>query len=731
MGKKLRLSLYAGAGALALSFAATAAAEAQTTPAAAPTAAPASDGGTTTEEIVVTAQKRSEKLQDVPISISAVTGPQLAKIGVTQVSQLQLAVPALRLNYSGNTVQPSIRGIGSSVAGPGLYSNIPIYVDGFYISSPTSSDIDLIDVEGVNVLKGPQGTLFGRNATGGAVQITTRAPSQDTQGLAKVGYGSFNDASAAFFGTTGLAPNVAVSMAGSYEHSDGYIKNIATGDDHAGKFEKWTIRPKLLWTPTDDLSFTLAYAHSFSNDPTLNSTNVRVDSNGVPMTAANVVPGTLIATRPNEISGGVKNTNEVTTNSITLTSVYKMDWATLTSYTGYRTDHVSQALDYDTTQLAIDAAAWTIPDKSFSQEFDLTSKSGGRLNWAVGAFYYWASDTYDYNLATTAAGPPFSHLFTSTNVTSSYALFGDLTYEVADNLFLTVGGRYSRDDLHLKFNLMDAVFGDGGKSFDNFSPRAVIRYQLTPHSNVYASYTKGYKSGALPGSSFSLTPVAPEKIDAFEAGYKIATPRMRANLAAYYYNYKDIQVASFFAAGQSIVQNAAAAHIYGVDGDVSFSVTPNFNINLSGAYTHARYADFPNAIGFAQDLNPASPSFSLFEPFRVNAADYPVLQTPLFAGSIGADYTFDLAGGRMLLNGNLFYSSKFYFDQAKQLPQEAYTLLNLRATWTDPSNKYDVSVFATNVTDKHYLVSNFTDTFASRQVWAAPRQIGGSITYHF
>jgi iron complex outermembrane recepter protein len=683
-----------------------------------------------TAEIVVTGQKRSEKLQNVPISIAAVSGPQLAKTGITDVAQLQQSVPALRLNYSGNTVQPSIRGIGSSVAGPGLYSNIPIYVDGYYISSPTSSDIDLLDVQSVNVLKGPQGTLFGRNATGGALQITTRAPQHDTQMEAKVSYESYDHATGSFFGTTGLTQNLAISLTAAYEHSNGYVTDIVTGNKNVGEYHKWSVHPKLLWTPTDTLSFTLSYAHSFSNDPNLNDTNVRTDSSGTPMSAGNVVPGNVIATAPNQISPGVNNTNQIITNSVTLTSSLKMSWADLTSYTGYRTDNVAQSLDYDASPAGIDAAAWTIPDKSFTQELNLTSKPGGRLNWVLGAFYYWASDIYDYNLATTATGAPWYHLFTSKNTTNSYALFADATYEVADKLFLTAGGRYSKDDLGLAYDLLGTQ-ASGSTSFSNFSPRGVVRYQLTPQSNVYFSYTKGYKSGALPGSAFSFVPVQPEKIDAFELGYKIAAGKLHFNLATYYYDYRNVQVASFYSLGVSVVRNAASEHIYGLDGDITYAITPNFHVNLSGAYTHAVYADFQNAIGYKQDLAPASATYSEFTSYNVNASGFPVQNTPRFSGTVGADYGFDLAKGRLVLNGNLFYSTHFYFDQAMQLPQNAYALLNLRATWTDPSGKFDLAVYSTNVTGTDYRIANFTDTFASRQVWGAPRSIGGSLTWRY
>ncbi|MBA2933747.1 TonB-dependent receptor [Sphingomonas sp. CGMCC 1.13654] len=719
-----RVSLRAGTGLLAAALATAAHAQAAQL-AAAPAPQAAADTGST-QEIVVTAQKRSEKLQNVPISISAVTGQMLAKSGITAVAQLQQAVPALRLNYSGNTVQPSIRGIGSSVAGPGLYSNIPIYVDGYYISSPTSSDIDLIDVENVSVLKGPQGTLFGRNATGGAIQITTKTPSHETQGLIKLSYESFDHSTAAFYGTTGITSTIAVSLSASYEHGNGYITNITDGDDHFGAFRKWSVRPKVLWTPTDNLSFTLAYAHTYADDPLLNAVNARVGPDGRPITTGNVIPGLVIATRPNEVSVNGPSFNTVKTNSVTLTSALKMDWADLTSYTGYRKDSVNQALDYDATPAAIDDSAWTIPDKQFTQEINLTSKPGGRLSWVLGAFYYWATDTYDYNLS--LGGAPYVNAFVSKNTTRSYAGFADATYEVLDNLFVTGGLRYSKDDLKLAYPAGPLAGLSGKASFHNFSPRGVIRYQLTPQSNVYASYTKGYKSGALPGSAFdpTFTPVKPEKIDAYEVGYKIANRRLRFNIAGFYYNYKDVQVASYGSNGTSITQNAASEHIYGVDGELAYAVTPDFNINLSGAWTHAKYNSFDNAIGYQQD-----PTTGAIGVVNIPASGFPVLQTPRFSGTIGADYGFDLADGRLVVNGSYFYSSHFYFDAVKQLPQKAYGVLNLRATWTDPSKKLDLSVYATNVTDKNYRLANFTDPLASRQVWAEPRSVGGSITYHY
>lgn len=691
------------------------------------TAAAATGSG----EIIVTAQKRSEKLQNVPISISTVSAAQLQQKSISQVSQLSQSVPALRIDYAGNTVQPTIRGVGSQVAGPGFISNIPIYVDGYYIPSPTASDINLVDVDGVSVLKGPQGTLFGYNATGGAIQITTKQPEQQTSGMIRFGYGSYNHANAAFYGTTGLTDTLAVSLAGSYEYGKGYVRNIVTGDKHAGEFRNYSFRPKLLWKPLDGVSFLLAYARTYSDDPTANNTIAR-DGN----TIGSIVPGNVIATDRKQVSNNAPNFIHLKTDSITLTSRFDVGFADLTSYTGYRKDTVSQGLEYDDTPANIYAAQWKIPDKTFTQEINLSSKGGSRFNWVVGGFYMHLQDVYDYSTNTSTStrfdGGPYNPLFTSKNTLNSYAAFADGTYEILDNLFLTAGGRYSSDHPKLSYNLFPASLVGGTKtSFSNFSARGVVRYQLNPQSNIYASFTQGYKAGTLPGSSFDNEVVKPEHIDAWEAGYKIANRLIRFNVAGFYYNYRDIQVTSYGANGASITRNAAAAHIYGVDGDLSLQITPDFSLNASAAYTHAKYKTFRDAIGYQQILDPTSAAFGQFGTINIDASGFPVQRTPRFSGSVGGSYGMDLAGGRIALNANLFYTSKFYFDAVKQLPQKRYALLNLRATWTDPSKKLDISAYGTNVTNTKYFSANFTDTFASRAVYGAPSEFGGSVTFHF
>jgi iron complex outermembrane receptor protein len=692
----------------------------------APAAAePAPAAAADTAEIVVTAQKRSERLQDVPISIAAVSGAVLERQSITQVAQISQSVPAIRIDFSGNTVQPTIRGVGSAIAGPGTNSNIPTYIDGYYIPNPVATDLNLINISSLNVLKGPQGTLFGRNATGGAIQITTRTPQQDPTLLARVSYASFDHFTSGFYGSTGLTENLAVDLAASYERGDGFKRNIVTGDDDVGRFHRWSVRAKALWEPTDGVSFTLAYGHSYSNDPTPNMVNARDG-----LSAGSVIPGTIIASGRRDVSNTRPNFDHLKTDSLTLTSVFDLDFADLTSYTGYRKEHDYQGFDYDASPAEIQAAIWTIPEKTFTQEVNLTSKPGGRFSWVVGAFYLYNTSQYHYNLA--AGGADYFRLFDSKNKTNSYAIFADGTYEVVDSLFLTVGGRYSIDKPHVAFNLQGgAVVGSGGDKFTNFSPRAVIRYELDPRSSVYASYTKGYKSGILPASSFSTVSVNPEKIDAFELGYKVARGPLRFNLAGFYYKYKDVQVASFFGQGVSIIRNAASAEIYGVDGELSYDITPDFTLFANAAYTHADYQKFPNAIAYQQDLSPTSPTYSTFQPVNVDASGNQVLRSPRLAFNVGANYGFDLAGGRMALNASYYRTTKVYFDAVEQFDQKGYGLLNLRATWTDPSKRFDFAVYGTNVTDTKYITQTLPDTVAIRQAYGEPAAIGASVTVHY
>ena len=687
---------------------------------------PQAESGATSDDnvIIVTAQKRSEALQNVPISIAAVSAEQLASSGIEQVLDLPQAVPALRVNYAGTFVLPTIRGVGSIVALPGLTQNIATYVDGYYVPTPSASNYDLVSVQSVNVLKGPQGTLFGANATGGAIQINTRAPSFDTSALIRLGYSSYNTVNAAFYGTTGIGNVAAVDLAASYETSDGYVTNVVTGDDHAGQYHKYSIRSKLRLEPADGVKFTFGYEHNYSNDPI---SQLVVARNGISVGRLDPT-ATLVYDSPKRVSLDNPGYARFKTDGFTLTSEFDLGFADLTSYTQYRKDRVDQGLDYDASSSENNFSFWLVRDKTFTQELNLTSQGSGPLQWVLGGFYLNYKDAYDYNTHVYAYGIDVD-VFESRNKTESLAGFAELTYNVVDNLYLTGGIRYTEDKVKMAYDLQAYGLSDAGSAkFTNTSVRAVARYELAPRSNVYASYSQGYRSGGLPGSAFSTVPVKPETIDAFELGYKTAEGPVRLNIAGFFYNYKNIQVTSYGAGGQSMTVNAAKAHIYGIDGDATFEITPAFSVTVAGTYTHAEYKSFPNAL--ARNLDPTDPATYL-TAYSVDASGFGVERTPKFAGNLSANYVFPLADGEMKLNGNVFYTGSYYFDPAHQLKQPSYTLLNLKATWTDPSDRLDLSIFGKNVTNEEYFVANFVDPSSARARYGEPATYGASITYRY
>jgi len=666
-------------------------------------------------EIVVTAQRRAEQLEDVPISIANVSGEDLETMSLGDVMALPQAVPSLRITRAGTFVQPSIRGIGSQVALPGLPQNITTYVDGYYVPTAGSTNFSLINIDAVNVLKGPQGTLFGYNTTGGAIQVNTRRPQHNPSGFVRGGYGADNTASLGFYGTAGLSDTLAVDLAAYYEQGDGFMTNIVNGDDDAGAYDQGYFRAQALIEPTDGISFRIAIAHSDEDDPRTQNVVAR---DGI--TIAAPIPGVIISTVPEEISHNQVGWARFTSNSLTITSDFDLGFATLTSYTGYREDTISQGLDYDASSAALNFSNWRVPNSTFTQEFNLTSNpSDNPLSWVLGAFYMHTEDEYDYNTNG-------FDIFDSVNKTISYAVFADGTYEVSDNLFVTLGGRYTWDNPQVHSFLYPFVLTTNAEAdFSDFTGRAVVRYEFNENSNVYASFTQGYKAGALPASSFSTVPIEPESIDGYEVGFKTFTGPLRLDLAAFYYDYQDVQVTSYGAGGSSVTVNAAGVESYGVDAMIAWDVTPDLTLTLNGGWTQAEYTSFPNATGFVFNAG-----LGTITTVLVDASGTRVERTPEFSGNFAVDYGFDLGGGRMGLNANLFYTGDFTFDAAGLLPQDSYTLLNVRATWTDPSERFDFSVFGTNLTDETYFVSSFIDPYAARAVYGDPALWGVSLTMH-
>jgi iron complex outermembrane receptor protein len=645
----------------------------------------------------------------------------------------------VRFDNTAGFSQPTIRGVGSAIISSGTGSNIGIYMDGFYVPNPMTADFQLLNVQSVQVLKGPQGTLFGRNSTGGAILVTTTEPSNTPSAIVDASYGSYNAQRYQLYASGGLSEKVAVDVSALYREGDGFVRNIATGNDKDAAYEASSVRVGLKAELTDRLSVVLRYAHADTHDPTTVVANT-YEEGGRAFSVGTVYPGATIATDRREVANTSRTDFDSQVDALQLTTTYEFEGATLNSYTQYRDEEGIHYQDSDATSLPVFDLTFEVLDEIFTQELLLSSTPGGPLQWTAGLFYF--SDKNDFtNVNGSVAGGPPTLVGNSGTHTRSTAAFVDLTYEVVENWFVTGGLRYSHDKVTDAFYLAGPLQGGSGLTpvpvpdidDDRLTPRFVVRHALNDDSSVYASFTRGYKAAVLNVGGFVSDKIEPETITSYEVGYKYATRGgLSLDLSAYHYDYKDLQVASYDNT-KSILTNAADSRVNGLEGQISYPFSSNFEVSAGAAYLDAEYESFETSPSFQQCLDFAlcGAGFGLFPTDVTDASGFRMQRSPEFTGNLGARYSLDLARARLSLSGTLSYTSKFFFDTSEQTFQEGYELLSLRAEWTDPSERYSVAVFGDNVTDSEYRTIVSPAQFAFTSVWGTPATVGVSLRGRF
>lgn len=691
-------------------------------------------------EIIVTAQRRAERSVDVPISVTTLGGEQLAAANVSDLGDIVRVAPGVRFDSSSGFFQPSVRGIGTANVTSGGGSNVGIYIDGFYSPNPLAADFDLLSMESIQVLKGPQGTLFGRNTTGGAILVQTADPSQEPRAEFRGSYGRFDELKLQGYTSFGLHENVAVDLEGLYKRGDGWQRDISTGK-RAGAYENWSFRGGLLLTPIDDIEILLRYQHSDVNDPgplLSASWNDAAFGPGQPSFAA----PDQYSYRPSEIaSGSVGEIFRLKSDVFQGTIRADLGFANLTSYTQHRRENFNSSVDLDFS--GVDLLQMGIPNnnRTFSQEFLLTSAAGPKLQWTAGLFYFSNKDQYITTIDAAGNTPETRiRLGGSSTTTKSYAAFLDMTYELTPQIFMTVGARYAKD------KVVDAYWNERftaeevpvpNISDGRLTPRVVVRYAPDDNSSIYASYTKGYKAAIIDvGGSCQTTPficndVKPETIDAFELGAKYSGGGLSAEIAGFYYSYKNLQV-SLYKSGAAEVVNAAESEIYGLDAKLRYEVSNNLELNIGAAWTHARYKQFNDApiytpcstlsVEAQEACNDAGISFTIIGQDLENVR---MQRSPDFTGNMGARYAIDLAGGELALSGNVYYSSDFFFGPSgTQFRQGAYGTASLRAEWTDPSERFTIGLWGDNVTNNRFKTGAQYTNYGIGANWSKPATYG-------
>jgi iron complex outermembrane receptor protein len=711
------------------------------------TAGSSADASAGIEEIVVTAQKRSENLQDVPIAITAVTSGRLAAANITSAADIGALTPSLSLTQTAGTLQPHIRGVGTSSSGPGVENPVAMYLDGVYIASGTSSLLTLNNIERVEVLKGPQGTLFGRNATGGLIHVITKDPAHDPAMAFHVGYANFKTISSDAYLTSGIGENVAADLAVRYEHQgDGWGLNLFNGRDVNRLDHDFTLRSKFLFEPADNTKIRLALDYSDRK-----GYDAQHWIPGYPITFNNpFFGGPYDQGGPFDINKNVDEDSHLRSGGASLQINHDFGSVALQSITAYRKAKYSFDLDLDLTPVALIRCCGTVRAEQMSQELQLSSNSGGPFRWVAGIYLFSAKDQYDpldivlNGPVSPVPGVPFDIRDNNAVKTRSAAGYGQASYEVAEGTTLTLGGRYTYEDKRLSGTETILVGGAVTASlplpppgsgipakiaFKRFNYRVALDHKFGPDVLGYVSYNTGFKSGGYNLSSSSNPPYKPENIKAAEAGLKtqLFDRRLRFNIAAFHYKYSNIQVANF-TGGTILIGNGAAAKIYGLDFDADLALGGGFSINSGLGYVHDRFTSYPDApfySGFGGCA--AAPGSFCNQSAKGNKLG----QTPTWSYNIGANYKASFEAGSLDFNLLYSYSSRWYGSADNFAFQPGFGLLNASVQWTSPDDRWSARLWGKNLTDETYATGILEANHGVLRQIGAPRTYGVTLGAKF
>ena len=683
-------------------------------------AAPAS----TVEELVVTARRREESLKDVPVAVTAITAERLALTGATDLTVMQQTTPNTTVQVargSNSTLISFIRGVGQQDPLWGFEPGVGLYIDDVYIARPQAAVLDIFDIERIEVLRGPQGTLYGRNTIGGAIKYVTAKIQNEPELHIKGTVGSYDERDLVASAKAKVTDTLGVGLTWAHFGHDGYGTNLNTGAEHYNK-DVDAARATVEFSPTDSLFFRLA------GDIVTDNSNPRhghretqaLSVTGAPIAGGAPLPGVY------DTRAGSGDFNRVEARGVSLLGQWAVsDSITLKSITAYRAGETEGTIDFDELPASILDVPARYNDHQFTQELQLLY-TGDKIQAVAGLFY----------LNATAAGA-FDTVVSQANLTiataghvdtESWSGYADVSYNVTDALKVSVGGRYTRDEktgqvyrqnfTGLKSPLFRNTLAVPGlvrsdftnsKTFEKFTPRVSVSYEVNPDMTGYVSYSQGFKSGGFDMRADAiLTPTSvngyePETVDSYEAGLKgyFFDRRLSLNSAVFYAKYKDQQITQQTPVGASIasqVLNVGKSHMSGAEIEGVASLLPNLTANFSLGYIKAEFDEYR-----ALDLTSAPPVVRDFANVRV------FQNTPEWTGSVSFTYTAELGDhGRITFTPVASYRDNFHmFEIPSQLDQSSYWLVDASLVWTSASDRYRVGLHGKNLTDETYRIGGY------------------------
>lgn len=705
-------------------------------------------------EIVVTAQRRAQNLQEVPIAVTAFNGEALESKGVAKISDLQQVDSSLFISQQSGVVIPFLRGIGNPGASTaGNEASVPVYIDDVYFTRLASAQLELGNIERVEVLKGPQGTLFGRNATGGLMHIITRDPGDTPRGSAMLGYGNYDTYKGSLYFSTPIGEGLAADLSLSgLNQRDGWGKNLVNGlDTYRRKF--FNARSKIVIEPTDTTKIRLSgfYIYQRTNQGTATRQYPGV-TRGYPL--GSPLEGTQFLEAPNFFD--LKENTEIYDRHRGWGGSARIDqelgFADLTSITAYR--RAKEALNYegDHTELDLQAFLLNVKDRQFTQELQLKSKPASPVTWIVGAFYLYSKVGFDPTTITgssLAGGGLQAVNIIGIQTLNSYSGFGQATFPVVgDRTNVTLGLRYTKDEVEGNGRQTIDFIGGGGLETERFSNKTSFKkwtykvgvdHHFTDDVMAYATWSRGYKSGTFNTLPLNAPPTDPETVTSYELGLKttLFDRRLRANIAIFRNDVKSPQVQLVRLVDTPggplplvFFDNADKARTKGVEFDSTVVVADGLTIDLSGQYLDAKFISFQNAPFNVPIFTP---------PFGAvltvgDASGNRLSQTSKWKLNAGFNYEIPTSAGEFTLTGVMSYRSNLPWDPDNIYVEPSLTLFNASIKYKPEFNpNLSFRLWGSNLTNEKYFTNEIPQANPAGPIGAPgePRTYGIEIRYEF
>ena len=724
--------------------------------------------GAEIEELIVTAQHREQNVQDVPITVTAIGGEELFKADIHDAATIALHVPGLSYTeFAAGQALLSMRGISSIDDGAGLDNSVGLFLDGVFIGRLASINFDMFDLERIEVLKGPQGTLFGRNSIGGAISVVTRKPSQEFDGRVGVTVGNHGTQRYQGFVTGSLGENLAGKISVNHREHDGFVRNVLLNTELQDE-NQTSLRGQLLFT-RDDSEWVLSADWMNDDRADMGRTPVANNAPILQIAAANGVSGPRQQASP---ADGFSRRNAY---GISLNGEIDYEQGVLTTITAIR--HAEADWEMQSVGAGLGAIGLPFDEvfddilediDTFSQEFRWTSKLDGNFNYTAGLFYFTEEVDRVEQFKITAAGtygPGFvsqnvgsqaiiGNEYTRTaNETTSYAVYGQGTYDINEQISVTFGGRYSNDSKDYLATAVDCGGDRVGTAFENFpeceglggslsivsesftvtpsdswsdfSAMASLQYRPTDDTMWFGTVSTGYKSGGFAGSqgieAVAADPVNPENATNYELGFKgdLFDRTMRLNATAFFTDYEDLQIVRFgpvagSAFGTFVTANIGTADIKGAE--IEFIWNPTDQFSFSGNYA---YLD-TEVNGLIIETNAGLQDVS----------GSTLRQAPKTSYNLVAEYEVPMESGTVDLRLELSHVDRQITDYVDQRTRaDEHDLIDARIAWTDSYDKFEIAVWGKNLLEEDYISHSYVIGPGVIGVWGAPRTFGITATY--